>query len=260
MRLEGIYADHLVQPLCSSRVPWNTLPRTTSRWFLNNIFRKGDPTTSLGTLCQCLVTLRGKKFLLMLNWNCLWLRLWPCSLVTGHRWVWLHPLDNFPMDTHWSDPLWTFSSPGQAGPALSAFPRMRDAPVSSSSYKPFAGCIPGAPGLSCPGQPKTGHSMLHVKPHLGEVDGEDDLPQPAGSALPCAAQDAICFLSLKGTLLVNMAATRICTFFSAGPPACTGVWCFSSPGAGPLLCLCWMSRGSTWLWVTSDFLFSDIFW
>lgn len=48
------------------------------------------------------------------------------------------------------------------------------------------------------------HSVLHVKPHPAEVDGEDDLPQPAGSVLPYAAQDTICSLSHKSTLLDNV--------------------------------------------------------
>ena len=39
------------------------LHRTLSRWILN-ISREGDSTTSLGSLCQCSITLRVKKFFL----------------------------------------------------------------------------------------------------------------------------------------------------------------------------------------------------
>jgi len=34
-----------------------------------NISREGDSTTSLGSLFQCSVTLRVKKFFLMFRWN-----------------------------------------------------------------------------------------------------------------------------------------------------------------------------------------------
>jgi len=62
--LEGTSVGHLVQPLCRSRVTYSRLHRTLSRWVLN-ISRDGDSTTSLGSLFQCSVTLRGKKFFLM---------------------------------------------------------------------------------------------------------------------------------------------------------------------------------------------------
>jgi len=55
---------HLVQSPCQSRVTYSRLHRTFSRWVLN-ISRGGDSTTSLGSLFQCSVTLRGKKIFLM---------------------------------------------------------------------------------------------------------------------------------------------------------------------------------------------------
>ena len=48
---------------CRSRVTYSRLHRTLSRRVLN-ISREGDSTTSLGSLFQCSVTLRGKKSLL----------------------------------------------------------------------------------------------------------------------------------------------------------------------------------------------------
>ena len=54
---------HLVQPPCKSRVTYSRLHRTLSRQVLN-ISREGDSTTSLGSLFQCSVTLRVKKFFL----------------------------------------------------------------------------------------------------------------------------------------------------------------------------------------------------
>ena len=59
---------HPVQPLCRSRVTYSRLHRTLSRRVLN-ISREGDSTTPLGSLCQCSITLRGKKFFLMFRQN-----------------------------------------------------------------------------------------------------------------------------------------------------------------------------------------------
>ena len=53
-------------PPCRSRVTQSRMPRTTSRRGLN-ISREGDSTASLGSLFQGSVTLRGKKFFLMIS-------------------------------------------------------------------------------------------------------------------------------------------------------------------------------------------------
>jgi len=66
--LEGTSVGHLVQPPCRSKVTYSRLHRTLSRWVLN-MSREGDSTSSLGSLFQCSVTLRGKKFFLMFRWN-----------------------------------------------------------------------------------------------------------------------------------------------------------------------------------------------
>ena len=65
---------------CRSRVTYSRLHRTLSRWVLN-ISREGDSTTSLGSLFQCSITLRGKKFFLMFRWNFLGFSLCPLPLV-----------------------------------------------------------------------------------------------------------------------------------------------------------------------------------
>jgi len=78
--LEGTSVSHLGQPPCRSRVTYSRLHRTTFRRLLN-ISREGDSTTSLGSLCQCSVTLRGKKFFLMFRWNFLCFSLCPLPLV-----------------------------------------------------------------------------------------------------------------------------------------------------------------------------------
>ena len=63
-----------------SRDSYSRLHRTLSRWVLN-ISREGDSTTSLGSLFQCSVTLRGKNFFLMFRRNFLCLSLCPLPLV-----------------------------------------------------------------------------------------------------------------------------------------------------------------------------------
>ena len=74
--LKGTSVGHLVQPSCRSRVTYSRLHRTLSRRVLN-ISRGGDSTTSLGSLFQCSVTLRGKKFFLTFRWNLLCFSLCP---------------------------------------------------------------------------------------------------------------------------------------------------------------------------------------
>jgi len=61
-----------------------------------NISREGDSTASLGSLFQCSVTLRGKKFFLMFRRNFLCFSLSPLPLVlslgiTGKSLVFPHP-------------------------------------------------------------------------------------------------------------------------------------------------------------------------
>ena len=53
---------------CPSRVTQSRLHSTVARRVLN-ISREGDSTTSLGSLGQGSITLRGKKFFLMFRWN-----------------------------------------------------------------------------------------------------------------------------------------------------------------------------------------------
>ena len=66
--------------LCRSRVTYSRMHRTLSRRVLN-ISRERDSTASLGSLFQCSVTLRGKKFFLMFSWNFLCFSLCPLPLV-----------------------------------------------------------------------------------------------------------------------------------------------------------------------------------
>ena len=82
-RMFGIGRDlygSSIQPSCRSRVTYSRLHRTLSRRVLN-ISREGDSTTSLSSLFQCSVTLRGKKFFLISSWNFLCFSLCPLPLV-----------------------------------------------------------------------------------------------------------------------------------------------------------------------------------
>ena len=63
--LEGTSVGHLVQPPCRSRVTYSRLHSTLSRLVLN-ISKEGEPTTSLGNLFQCSITIKVKKFFLIL--------------------------------------------------------------------------------------------------------------------------------------------------------------------------------------------------
>jgi len=65
---------------CRSRVTQSRLHRTASRRGCN-ISRKGDSTTSLGSLGQGSITLRGKKFFLRFRQNFLCFSLFPLPLV-----------------------------------------------------------------------------------------------------------------------------------------------------------------------------------
>ena len=120
----------LWRSLCPSQ-----LPRTASRWPLN-ISEDGDSTTSLGNLCQCLITLTGKKCFLMFRGNLLCFCLCPLLLVmslgTTGRSLALSAM--YPPFRYicW-DPPWAFSSPCWTIPALSTFPHGRDAPDPASS-------------------------------------------------------------------------------------------------------------------------------
>ena len=78
--LEGTSVGHPVQPSHRSRVTYSRLQRTLSRW-VQNISREGDSTTSLGSLCQCSVTLKVKKFFLMFRQNFRCFSLCPLPLV-----------------------------------------------------------------------------------------------------------------------------------------------------------------------------------
>ena len=82
LELEGTSVGHLVQPFCRGRVTYSRLHRTFSRGVLN-ISREGDSTTSLGSLFQGFITLRGKKFFLIFRRNFLCLSLCPLPLVVS---------------------------------------------------------------------------------------------------------------------------------------------------------------------------------
>jgi len=86
--LEGTSGALLVQPPCSSRDTYSSLPRIMSRWLLN-VSKNGDCTTSPGNLCQCSATLTVRKCFLMLRsiFLCISLRTLPLvlSLGTTHK-------------------------------------------------------------------------------------------------------------------------------------------------------------------------------
>ena len=171
---------------CSSRDSQSWLPSTMSRWLLS-ISKGGDSTASLGKLCWGSVTHAVNKCFLVFRGNHLCFSL--CSLPLVLHWgplerVCLHPLCTLPLgiDTHWWGPPWTFSSPGWAVPALSAFPHRTDAPVPSSSLWPFDGLSLVCPCLSCTGEPRTGPSAPGVaSPLLSTGEGSPPLTNKVNS-------------------------------------------------------------------------------
>jgi len=91
-RMFGVGRDLCGSPSptpCPSRVTQSRLHRTLSRWVLD-ISREGDSTASLGSLFQCSITLRMKKFFLMFRWKSLSPQLWGYAYRPPHfrgNWV-----------------------------------------------------------------------------------------------------------------------------------------------------------------------------
>jgi len=59
--------------------------------------------------------------------------------------------------------------------------------------------------------------VLQVGSHKSRVEGKDHLPQPAGNTFSSAAQDTICLLCCKGTLLAHI---QLGLHYGPFPPSC----------------------------------------
>jgi len=119
---------------CPSRVTQSRLHSTAGRrgW---NISREGDSTTSLGSLGQGSVTLRGKKFFFGFSWSFLCFRLCPLPLrarasVPSARGCWAQP---WPFAAAMKDPVW-----GLHGSALRGQPRSAHAGEKDGAGRPQA--------------------------------------------------------------------------------------------------------------------------
>lgn len=155
---------------------------------LEFISSEGDSTTCLGNVFQYSVTCAIKKFFIF-SWNFLCISFYPLllALLLSTTEKDLAPTsDTLPLHAvrHWWGPLSVVSSPGWPGPAPSAFPHKRDAPVTSSTLLSSTGPAPRAPCLSCTEKPRTG---LQMWPQQSWVEGQDHLP--IGNSLPDAPQD-----------------------------------------------------------------------
>ena len=132
---------------------------------LLKISRDAGSTTSPGNLCQCSVTLAVNKCFLMFrrSLGCRSLCPLPLAQSAGTTEKSLAPR-SLRSPFRYSQALIRFpAAPSllqafQPFPALSAFPHVRDAPVPSPSCWPVTGLFPVAPHLSCPGEPRPGHS------------------------------------------------------------------------------------------------------
>jgi len=212
-----------------------------SRCFLN-IFKEGHPATSLGNLCHCLVTLAARKYLLMFRGTFLGFSLCPQPLVlslgtTGKSLdpSSLHPLFRC-LHTLIRSPR-TFSYPAWAVPVSQPFlghemlwtlNHLCGASLDSLHYV-HVFLVVRSSALD---------SALQACPQQCWVEGKDPHPRPAGNALCDAAQDIICLLCSKGTLLRHVQPGErgppgpfLWSCFPAEwPPSYTGAWRCSSPG------------------------------
>jgi len=76
---------------------------------------------------------------------------------------------------------------------------------SPSSLSMFSQETCSTPWLIFCGPLRTPHleAVLQVRPHQHRAEGQAHLPQPSGQTVLHAAQDTVCFLSFKGTLLAH---------------------------------------------------------
>lgn len=162
LSLEESSEGHLVWLLFFSRAMQSWLLRTVSRWLFNTS-KKGNCTTSLGNLCQFLVTHTVKCFL-MFGWILLCSNLCPLSRIlilgTTEQSVVLLSL-HLPsgLGGHWWDPL---ESPLLQLSSFSflGLSHRRGAPGPSSSPRSSVGLLPACSGLSCIGSRGEGSSLL----------------------------------------------------------------------------------------------------
>ena len=87
-------------------------------------------------------------------------------------------------------------------------------------------------------------------PYKGRVEGKENLPRPAGRTLLNGVQDPIGLLGNQGTLLAHgqlivPGPSPQSYFLEDQPRACTGALGYSSLGAGPCTCFCWIPSRSS---------------
>ena len=133
---------------CQSRVTYSRLHRTLSRRVLN-ISRDRDSTTSLGSLFQGSITLRGKKFFLMFRRDFL--------CFSSSRGLFF---------------------PDRRGLGLSCSRAQSSRPCSPEAKTPLCWCSPGCPTrhLGAAGKVSPGNTRLLVP--LCHVPGQATLPEP----------------------------------------------------------------------------------
>lgn len=106
------------------------MSRKSSRRVLS--ISRRDSTASLGSLFQCSITPKIKKF----KWvSCVTVCACYPFLWAPPKKVWPYPLDTSPLDIYklWWDPHSVFASPGWTTPGLSSFPHKGDPPLPQSS-------------------------------------------------------------------------------------------------------------------------------
>jgi len=173
-------------------------------WRLLSASKDADATTSLGNLCQCLVTLTVKKCFLMFRGNLLCFSLCPLPLVLslGTTKKSLDPSLHPPF-RYWSTLIRSpepsllqaeqpkISEPFLTGEMLQSFNHLCGPLLDSVQYVHFS-LVLGSSEL---------HVALQMGPHQCWVEGKDHRSPPASSTPLDAAQDTISRLCRKDALL-----------------------------------------------------------
>ena len=193
--------------MCGVTNQQTRLPRATSSLALN-ASRDGASTTSSGNLCQCIITLWVKNFLLKSNLNlpshfdniptCP-ITIHPCKQPFFLQFIWSSQIsEGYNLVSPEPSLLRTkqFQIPQTffIGEVLQPSDRLSGPPLDSFQESQFF-VVLGAPGLE---------TVLQMGLHKSWVEGDNHLPLPAGLSSSNAAQEIVGIPGCKRTLLAHI--------------------------------------------------------